>query len=117
MPLEGHWQTQNTPLRKLSARERTVVIAASAVTAVAILALLFVPGHNDRPLLDEKGGSHAGCIEVAVAGRVGAEPIVGCGAKASALCTRASGFDNPRARTIVTACREEGVEFAAVPTS
>jgi hypothetical protein len=115
MPLEGHWQTQNTPLRKLSLRERTVLIVASVVTAVTIAALLFVPSHNERPLLDEKGGSHAGCIEVAVAGRVGAEPIVGCGAKASALCARASGFDNPRAETIVAACREEGVEFAAAP--
>jgi hypothetical protein len=111
MPLEGHFERVNTPLRKLTKRERWVLIAISAVTAIAILALLFVPSHNDRPLLDEQGGHRAGCIEVAVAGRVGAEPIVGCGAKARALCTRAAGFDNPRASTILAACREEGVRF------
>jgi hypothetical protein len=111
MPLEGHYGRVNTPLRKLSRREIAVLVAGIAVTAIAILALLFVPGHNDRPLLDEQGGGQAGCIEVAVAGRVGSEPIVGCGAKAEALCTRASGFEGPRAETIVGACKDAGVAF------
>ena len=47
MPLEGHCKRVNTPLRKLTSRERNVVIAGLAVTAVAILALLFLAGHND----------------------------------------------------------------------
>ncbi len=111
MPLEGHHQRVNTPLRKLSRRELRVVIAGTVVTAIAILALLFVPSHNDRPLLDERAGSNAGCIEVAVAGRVGSEPVVGCGEKAQALCRRASGYEGPRAETIVNACREAGVRF------
>ena len=111
MPLEGHYRRVNTPLRKLTARERNVVIAVGLVTLVAILALLFVPGHNDRPLLDERGGQQTGCIETAVAGRVGSEPIVGCGARAEALCKRASGYTGPRAETIVDACAEAGVRF------
>jgi len=111
MPLEGHYAKVNTPLRKLTRRELTVVIAGCAVTAIAILALLFLPGHNDRPLIDEQAGSHSGCIEVAVAGRVGAEPIVGCGARARALCRRASRFDAPRSETIVGACDAAGVRY------
>jgi hypothetical protein len=112
MPLEGHYRRVNTPLRRLTRREVTVLVAGVAVTLVACLALLFVPAHNDRPLLERSGGgSHAGCIEVAVAGRVGAEPIVGCGAKARALCTRASGFEGPRPDAIVAACRQAGVRF------
>jgi hypothetical protein len=111
MPLEGHYGKVNTPLRKLTARERNVAIAVGLVTLVAVLALLFVPSQNARPLLDENGGPRAGCVETAVAGRVGSEPIVGCGAKAKALCRRASGFEGPRAETIVGACEDAGVRF------
>ena len=111
MPLEGHYRRVNTPLRKLGSRERNAVIAILAVTAIAILGLLFLPSDNARPLLDENGGHRAGCVETAVAGRVGSEPIVGCGAKAREICARAAGYDNPRAHTIVDACLAEGVKF------
>lgn len=111
MPLEGHYSRVNTPLRKLTARERTVLLIGIVVTSIAILALLFLPSHNAKPLLDENGGHRAGCIEVAVAGRVGAEPIVGCGAKARTLCERASGYEGPRPETILNACTEAGVKF------
>lgn len=111
MPLEGHYERVNTPLRKLRRRERWVLAAGLAVTVIALLMLLFLPAHNERPLLDEKGGHRRGCIEVAVAGRVGAEPIVGCGHRAQAICKRASGFEGPRPETILAACREAGVRF------
>jgi hypothetical protein len=111
MPLEGHHRTVNTPLRRLTSRERNAVIAGLVVTTIVVLALMFVPSHNRSPLLDEHGGAHRGCVEVAVAGRVGAEPIVGCGAKAAQICRRAAGFDVPRSETITAACREAGVRF------
>jgi hypothetical protein len=111
MPLEGHYRRVNTPPRRLTGRERAVLAAGIAITAIAIVALLFVPGHNERPLLDEHGGQRAGCIEVAVAGRVGSEPVVGCGQRAVALCRRASGFEGPRPEAIVDACTEAGVRF------
>jgi hypothetical protein len=111
MPLEGHYAKVNTPLRKLTRREVTVVITGCVVTVVALLALLFLPGHNDRPLIDEQAGSHRGCIEVAVAGRVGAEPIVGCDAKARQICSRAAAYDVPRSVTITGACTAAGVKF------
>jgi hypothetical protein len=111
MPLEGHYRRVNTPLRKLTGRERAVLAVGIAITAIAILALLFLPSSSDTPLLDEHGGGRAGCIEVAVAGRVGSEPIVGCGRKAVALCRRASGFEGPRPEAIIDACTEAGVRF------
>lgn len=111
MPLEGHYARANTPLRKLTRRERNLLVAGLIVTTVAVLALLFVPAHNERPLLDEHGGARSGCIEVAVAGRVGAEPIVGCGAKAQQICSRAAAYDVPRSETITAACAEAGVKF------
>jgi hypothetical protein len=111
MPLEGHYKTVNTPLRKLSRRERNVLIWGSVVTLVACLALLFLPSHNDNALLESNGGASGACIEVAVAGRVGAEPIVGCGEKARAYCQRASGFEGPRPEAILDACTEAGVRF------
>lgn len=111
MPLEGHYQRVNTPLRKLGKREITVLLVVGAITLVAILALLFVPGSTDNPLLEGANEPGSGCIEVAVAGRVGSEPVTGCGAKAVEVCSRAAEFNNPRAETIGAACLNAGVRF------
>lgn len=111
MPLEGHYQRVNTPLRKLRRREITVLVVGSIVTLVAVLALLFVPGSTENPLLQGANEPGSGCIEVAVAGRVGSEPVTGCGAKAVEICQRAATFNNPRAETIGAACLNAGVRF------
>ena len=110
MPLEGHYERVNTPLRKLSSRERKV--ARSPVLASPIAAILGAALRHRRrqpPLLDER--PRAGCIEVAVAGRVGAEPISGCGAEAEEICATRRRFDIPARETIVAACDEAGVRF------
>jgi hypothetical protein len=103
MPLEGHFQRVNTPLRKLTGRERKVLIAGSVVTALAILALILATAGDSRP------GPAAGCIETVVAGRVGGEPVSGCGAEARAICARSANFDDPRARKIGEVCDESGI--------
>jgi hypothetical protein len=108
MPLEGHHQRVNTPLRKLTRREITVVLIGSVVTLVALVALIFLPSTNGGPIIQDRAGRS--CVEVYVAGRVGSEPVVGCGSKAVAICQRASHFDDPRANTIIDACREEGID-------
>lgn len=107
MPLERHYQRVNTPLRKLSPREVKVSIAVLGATMVAVVALIFVPAHTERPLAPGPG-----CLEVGVAGRVGNEPVVGCGEKAKAICRRATEFDDERARTVVQACQDQGIRFA-----
>jgi hypothetical protein len=103
MPLEGHFERVNTPLRRLTPRERNVVIAALLVTIVAILALILATASDSRP------GPAAGCVSAVVAGRVGGEPVNGCGAEAKAICARSANYDNPRARTINGKCDEAGI--------
>lgn len=103
MPLEGHFQRVNTPLRKLTSRERNVVIATTVVTAAAILALILATAGDSRP------GPAAGCVSTVVAGRVGGEPVNGCGAEAKAICARSANFDDPRARKIGEVCDEAGI--------
>jgi hypothetical protein len=103
MPLEGHFQRVNTPLRRLTSRERNVVIAATLGTAVAILALIVATAGDSRP------EPAAGCVSAVVAGRVGGEPVNGCGADAKAICARSANYDNPRARTIGEKCDEAGI--------
>lgn len=103
MPLEGHFQRVNTPLRRLTSRERNVVVAGTLVTVVAILALILATAGDSRP------GPAAGCVSAVVAGRVGGEPVNGCDAEAKAICARSANYDNPRARTIGEACDEAGI--------
>ena len=103
MPMEGHWRLTNTPLRKLTARERNVLIAGLAVTIVVIVGLILLSDNHDRP------APQAGCINVMVAGRTGGEVIHPCGAEAKATCLNAGKFDDPRAQKMAAACREAGI--------
>jgi hypothetical protein len=105
MPLEGHYRKVNTPLRRLTPRERNVVIAGLAVTVVAILTLILATAGDSQP------PPEAGCIRTNVAGRVGGEQIHGCGREAQKICARATTFENERAHTIVAECEERGIKF------
>jgi hypothetical protein len=110
MPLEGHWQRQNTPLRKLTPRERNVVLAGLAVTVVAILAVILAAGPGtSRP------APTPGCIEVVVAGRTGGETVHGCGAVAKGFCAHAALYEDPRSEKILAACRDAGIPATGRP--
>lgn len=109
MPLEGHYQRVNTPLRKLTGREMKVLIFGGLITLMVCLGLIFLPSTNGGPIIQDKAGKS--CVEVYVAGRVGSEPVLGCGAKAVSICQRAAQFDDPRANTIIDACIAEGIKF------
>jgi hypothetical protein len=103
MPLEGHYERQTTPLRKLSPRE---IKAASAIFAITLLAMLAVViatvGDSNPP-------TPRGCIRAEVAGVVGSETISGCGAEAEAKCAHAAQFQGPRSDTVVAECEAQGV--------
>lgn len=109
MPLEGHFQRVNTPLRRLTKRERNVVVAGLAITLVALLALILATASDSRPQ------PAAGCIYTVVAGRTGGEPVHGCGTEAEAICAHSARFDNPRSETVVEACHEAGVPTTGEP--
>lgn len=105
MPLEGHYERQMTPLRKLTPRESKAAIATLAVTLVAMLiVIVFTVGDNSEPLA-------AGCTKSIVAGIVGAETVSGCGQEAVKLCRHAAEFTGARAETIVSDCRDNGIKF------
>ncbi len=103
MPLEGHWQRVNTPLRRLTARERNVAIAAVAITVVAIVVLLLATAGDSRP------EPAPGCIYVLVPGVTGATPIDACGERAQRLCARHKTLDDPGSQAIAESCRRAGV--------
>lgn len=105
MPLEGHYKRANTPLRRLTRRERNIVLTGLAVTIVALVALVLATAGDSQP------PPAPGCIRVVVAGRVGGELVHACGAEARAACARAVTFDNERSHTIVAACEEAGIKF------
>jgi hypothetical protein len=105
MPLEGHYRRVNTPLRKLTRRERRVLVWGTLVTAITIIALLVATAGDSQP------GPAPGCIRVPVAGRTGAELIQACGGEAVSTCRRARGFGGPSGEAILDACTEAGIRF------
>ena len=104
MPLEGHYERQTTPLYKLSSRELKAAALALIVTVAAMLAVVFATVGDSAPPVAK------GCMKATVAGIVGAETISACGQEAVATCRRAAKFDDPRAETILGACRKYGIE-------
>jgi Mn2+/Fe2+ NRAMP family transporter len=106
MPLEGHYERQNTPLYKLSSREITVAVGIVAVTVVTIIAMVAFTGtSNSNPAPAQ------GCINPTVAGIVGAETLNACGQEAVNTCTHASEYSGARAETIVANCEKQAVKF------
>jgi hypothetical protein len=105
MPLEGHWQKQNAPLRTLTGRERKAGLATLVVTAAALLAIVFATVGDSNP------PTPMGCIRAEVAGVVGAETISGCGVEAEAKCAHAARYDSPRADGVVAECERQGIKF------
>ncbi len=111
MPLEGHFDRVNTPLRQLTKRERNVVISGVAVTVLALAGLLLATSEARQP------PPAAGCIRVSVAGRTGAELIQACGAEARELCARSVGVDEPQFRAIAAGCAEQRIRPLGSPAA
>jgi hypothetical protein len=98
MPLEGHYERVNTPLRQLTPRERGVAIWGVLVTAISILALILATAGDSQP------APPPGCIRAPIAGRTGAELISACGTEAVKICERAYGSDERWAESVSNAC-------------
>ena len=103
MPLEGHWRRVNTPLRRLTPRERNIAIAVVAVTLAAVVALIVATLDDSRP------APAPGCIYAIVAGFTGAEPVDACGARARQICETHAGRTDPRSNAILESCRRAGI--------
>ncbi len=106
MPLEGHYERQNTPLYKLSRREIWVATSIVAVTLLTVIVMVAISGaSNSNPAPAQ------GCINPTVAGIVGAETLNACGQEAVDICTHASEYTGARAETIIDNCNNQGVKF------
>jgi hypothetical protein len=105
MPLvEGHWQRQQMPLRRLTGRERRVLLWFVAVLAAASVALAaYAVLHRTAPV-------PAGCIELTAPSTLGATNIRVCGdADVSRFCRQQAVRDDPTARAAQASCREAGI--------
>lgn len=105
MPLEGHYERQNTPLYKLSSREIKAATITLVVCVVAMLGVVIATAGDESP------ATPMGCIKASVAGIVGAETISGCGREAEEKCATAARLEGPRPETIVAECERQGVRF------
>ena len=103
MPLEGHWRRINTPLRRLTARERNIAIVAVAVTLVAIVAVVIATVGNSR------SGPAPGCIYAIAPGFTGAEPVDACGSRARRICETRTQPGDPGRTQIRESCRQAGL--------
>ena len=103
MPLEGHWERVNTPVRRLTRRERRVVLVAALATAVTLLALVLSTVGNSKP------APAPGCIYAIVPGVMGATPVDACGPRAKGICARRATGEDPPSRAIRADCRRAGL--------
>jgi type II secretory pathway component PulM len=103
MPMEGHWGRVNTPLRRLTRRERLVAIGVGLATVIAIVVLVAATAGTSRP------APGAGCIRAMVAGVMGAQELNLCGVRARHACASHAALTDPVARAIQASCREAGI--------
>lgn len=103
MPMQGHWTRVNTPLRRLTRRERNVAIGAVALSVLATVAIVLASSGNSAP----KAGP--GCIYETIPGVMGAEPVDACGRQAEFVCAKHQGDQRPGSMTITEACRRAGI--------
>jgi hypothetical protein len=112
MPLQGHWQRVNTPLRETTPREKMLVrvvlwiVAAIAVGTVIVAIATSGNGTSGSPLA-------AGCIRIEVPSTMGGSASDLCGAKAASFCTSSAAHSPPLNATALPKCRDAG--FATGP--
>ena len=101
MPLEGHWQKVNTPLRETTRREKLLVRVALAVGAIAAIVLVIVSIGSSSP---------AGCVHVELPSTMGAVASDLCGKTAREFCQSSAAHTEPLNHTALPKCRDAGFE-------
>lgn len=103
MPLEGHWHRVNTPVRRLTLRERRIVRAALVVVVAATIAIVVASVSSSTAPL------RAGCIDAFVPGATGGVEVTACGARARRICRSYATGSDPGSRAIERSCRRAGI--------
>jgi hypothetical protein len=110
VPLQGHWQRVNTPLRETTSRERLLVRALLTVLGIAVIAAVVVAivtsgGSNG-------GGAAEGCVRVDVPSTMGGSAIHACGSRAAQFCRGPVAHDPSLSGVALPRCREAGYSVA-----
>jgi hypothetical protein len=103
MPVEGNWQRQQTPLRRLTRRELRLLQAFAVALALATTAIVAFA------IVQRSAPAPAGCIEVTAPSTMGAVNLRICGADAPRWCRQEAGKDDPTARAVQARCRALGL--------
>jgi hypothetical protein len=105
MPLERQWERQQTPLRRLNPRERTVLMAIFVVLAIGGIATAIAGAGNSKLAPETRG-----CVAVANPSTMGAAMARACGAQARRWCALPElNRDTSYARVVQAACRRAGI--------
>jgi hypothetical protein len=100
MPLEGHWDRQQTPLRGISARERRVLaVVAALLVALSVALLVHGLASSSSP------SASAACVDVTAASTLGGAKVHACGAEATRVCRSAGAGSSPLAVALRPQCR------------
>jgi hypothetical protein len=103
MPLEGHWERVNTPLRRTTKREGRLIAVVAALLVAAALAV------GVYAVLDDSASKPGpGCIEVTAAHARGGATIQACGADAARWCRIVAPRDDSLALKVKARCRDAG---------
>ena len=102
MPLQGHWDRLQTPVRQTTGRERRIVWVFGAVLAAAALGAIIVAIATSGPSLP------AGCIQVEVPSTMGGSTTRFCGQDAASFCRSPAAHKPPLDATALPKCRDAG---------
>jgi hypothetical protein len=107
VPLQGHWDRVNTPLRETTPRERVLVRVFWALLATAAVATVIVAiatsgnGTTGTPL-------GAGCIRIEVPSTMGGSSSDLCESKAASFCQSPAANSPPLNQTALPRCHDAG---------
>jgi hypothetical protein len=102
VPLEGHWERVNTPLRETTARERRILLFGGALLTLAAVAAVIVAIGSSSP------ATPAGCIRIEFPSTMGASASTLCGEKAASFCRGPAANSPPLNETALPKCRDAG---------
>lgn len=88
MPVEGQWERQNTPLRRVTRRERRV-LACACVAMIALAVAIGLGAARSGPAAKPA----AGCVQLVAASTTGGATYRACGAAAERWCREAGATD------------------------
>jgi hypothetical protein len=99
VPLQGHWQRVNTPLRETTTRERRIVLVVAALVGIAVIASIIVAIGSSSP------STPSSCIRLEVGSTMGGGTTTLCGGAAAKFCRGPAAHGE---QGYLAKCREAG---------